>query len=172
MPAAMSWSAAKRAFFLDLLELVRLDPNARSRHPLPQHLSSFVEDAGCTLLFLLADTTRTQLSDRVAEGIAAMLLRAGADPLLQGGTQGRHPLHQDMPHPGIVRLLLKAGADPNAQDSRGQRPLHVTACAMTVEELIACGADVHARDKRGRTPLDVACHARVEAALRAGGAQA
>ncbi len=58
MPAAMSWSAAKRAFFLDLLELVRLDPNARSRHPLPQHLLSFVEDAGCTLLFLLADTTR------------------------------------------------------------------------------------------------------------------
>ncbi|KAK2756927.1 hypothetical protein FQN54_004895 [Arachnomyces sp. PD_36] len=110
------------------------------------------------------------------EGIALLLLNAGADPQ-SINEDGSNTLH-DATAQGLERLAkncISMGVDVSAQDSYGVTPLFVAAFhdQLTIAQLLVdAGADICTPDEGGRTPLHVAvendCFSVVELLLDAG----
>ncbi len=144
-------AAAQRGLLLEMLETG--DPNTRSPRPLPSRWSFPEEEAGCTLLFLLAPAAKAGIDNRRASLLVKWLLQAGADPLAAGAPNGRHPLHQHIVRPHVARRLLDAGADANVRDAEGKTPLFYDFLSPTMKLLVERGADVRARDAQGSTVL-------------------
>lgn len=77
----------------------------------------------------------------------------------------RHGVYNEKDR-ALVGYLRTLGVDINAQNSKGETPLHMTAlintpteaCLLCVKELIAQGADIHIKDENGRTPYELAKH--------------
>jgi ankyrin repeat protein len=65
------------------------------------------------------------------------------------------PLHMAaiMGYFNVVKTLIKFGSDVNAQDKRGNTPLHVATTSKIAKELVNVGAKVNSRNKYGDTPL-------------------
>lgn len=104
--------------------------------------------------------------------IAAMLLKAGADPMAGTRIGAYTPLHlaAQAGSETVARALVAAGADPDARtvDVGGSTPLHFAAQAGdpgTVLALLQDGAEIDAREEAwGQTPLIFAASAnRLEA---------
>eukprot|EP00752_Nemacystus_decipiens_P007867 g7028.t1 len=115
---------------------------------------------------------------RGAEGVSRMLVAAGADPNVRGGT--RTPLQGAAAggHHGIVALLLSKGALPNVKTNfTRESALHVAAKfghGQCVSELLLSGVDKNWCDRDRRTPLHLAAqdnHVGVVEQLLAVGAQ-
>jgi ankyrin repeat protein len=79
-------------------------------------------------------------------------------------------------HVQVVQILLEHNADINAQNNRGEVPLHLAACPNSRDGLIPMmqllldhGADVNARDNEGSTPLHHSSHTGDESRWRKAG---
>ena len=69
---------------------------------------------------------------------------------------GNTPLHTIQRRPEFIQLLIEYGADVNAQNDRGQTPLHIAFSRGDVEVvrgLIQAGADLNVRDEFYNTPF-------------------
>jgi hypothetical protein len=94
--------------------------------------------------------------------LAAILVRAGADPKTKHVALEITPLHYVAARGDyqVVRLLLEKGADPNAQAFGLETPLHWAirgrANVTTLEALAKFGANPDLEDFQGFTPLDYA----------------
>lgn len=91
-------------------------------------------------------------------------LAAGVD-VAQPGSEGSSALHaavQTGDHE-VIQRLLDLGADINAQDDRGNTPLHSVYDADLAAFLLSAGADVNVANKQSYTPLHSA--ARYDLAL-------
>ncbi len=87
-------------------------------------------------------------------GIAAMLLRMGADPNARAGL-GRTPLHI---HPVardavVIEMLLTHGADPTLVDEWEATPLHYAESKRAAELMVNAGVNIHAIRPSGSTVL-------------------
>ncbi|CAM9440875.1 unnamed protein product [Ascophyllum nodosum] len=124
----------------------------------------------------------TPLASAVAAnklGVAAFLLGRGANPKAKTSS-GQTCLHFHKARPAVVRLLLPylTAADVNAQDKRGNTPLHRCICGETedhlevLELLLEAGCRTNASDNEGNTPLHLATEERLrvvaERLLKAG----
>ncbi|KAK2814165.1 hypothetical protein FQN50_000569 [Emmonsiellopsis sp. PD_5] len=98
------------------------------------------------------------------EGIALLLLDAGADPSWadeDGATILHHAALQGLER--LAKASIDLGADVSAQDIDGGTPLFVAAFhgEPTIARLLLdAGAEILASDKDGRTPLHVAVDSR------------
>ena len=96
------------------------------------------------------DATTDQLNEMILSGQSLDVVRKadGATPL--------HVASEWVIDPEVCDLLLKHGAKIDAQDAKGQTPLHYAArnCYQSPGHvLIAAGADVNSRCINGQTPL-------------------
>jgi hypothetical protein len=87
--------------------------------------------------------------------VLRLLLEAGADPNLPGGSFGQTPLIAAVLRDRIeaAELLLEAGADPDARTRSGAVALHFAKDVETARLLLEAGADPGLADSRGATPL-------------------
>jgi ankyrin repeat protein len=96
-----------------------------------------------------------------------LLLKRGANPLLELQDEKTTVLHEIAYRHGIIAPILKAGIDLEIKDSEGRTPLlsacgpvdypyRVTEDNFTPRELILAGANIHATDNAGSTPLHLA----------------
>jgi ankyrin repeat protein len=103
----------------------------------------------------------TPLHDCTDPDVAALLLRAGADPNARNRARWRTPLHVAAAAGRaavVAALLAHERTDASARDADGLKPLHVAAAAghaAVVSRLLAAPASggVGALDDLNRTPL-------------------
>ena len=113
-----------------------------------------VDLGGSTVLHLLCDCvqieqppTPVDIFRRVLDGGVAANIR---------DFYGDTPLHSVRERPEFIQLLIEYGADVNAQNDRGQTPLHIAFSEGDVEVarcLIQAGADLNVRDDFYNTPF-------------------
>ncbi len=160
--------------------------NAKGRTPL-----HYARDRGIAAALLRrgADVNAVGTDDRTPlhrarnASIVAQLIARGATVNAVSKTDGATPLHSainsfpwvegDRLH--IVQELLKGGAWINAQDLKGNSPLHLASERRhreVLDILLHAGADANTRDVGGRTPLHAAWSTKVVSALLAAGADA
>ena len=101
-------------------------------------------DAGAPLNTALGSEALFYAAQQGHEGVAALLIRRGAN--LDGCVMTNTPLHAAAinGHTGVVRRLLNAGAQVDVMDILGRTPLYGAAGAGhvdIVEVLLAAGAD-------------------------------
>jgi ankyrin repeat protein len=116
-----------------------------------------------------SETCDDQKKEDELVDVISLLLAHGADPHFQHDDNLSTCLHRMTRRPWnsmekLLRLFLDYGADINAQDSRGDTPLHVSfnwyafeqdakAQKEFVELLLRSGADINAQNANGNTPL-------------------
>jgi len=131
-----------------LTEVLKYHPDVNARGPDQQTALSF---ASQDLYFRGPDSDREAREKQRGE-VAAMLLKAGADPHL-ADKDGNTPLHKAHILP-VAEALIRNGADVNARNNRGETPLMVTYSDGVVKLLLQSGADISARDNAGHTALE------------------
>ncbi len=160
--------------------------NAKGRTPL--HYARD-RDIAAALLRRGADVNAVGTDDRTPlhrarnAAVVVELIARGATVNAVSKTDGAAPLHSainslsrvegDRLH--RVQTLLQAGAWINAQDLKGNSPLHLASKRWDREVfdvLLHAGADANLRDVGGRTPLHTAWCAEVVSALLAAGVDA
>ena len=111
-------------------------------------------------------------ADRGDSGLAALLLKSGANPGAQTRIGRYTPLHVAAKggHDVVVRMLVDAKANVGATTTTGAVPLHFAAASgssETVTILLDSGADVNVREPQwGQTPLMFAAASGRTAAVR------
>jgi len=131
--------AVKHCAVVDLLLSHGAKPNARADGWTPLHNAAFY-GVRCSI---------------------ELLLKHGADVDARDN-EGNTPLHRALAGFGREKaalLLAERIANVNAENAKGQVPLHLAAKLgynHVAELLISRGADVNARDKEGNTPLHYA----------------
>jgi ankyrin repeat protein len=87
--------------------------------------------------------------------MAAILIKAGASPILTDDKRYGIPLHLAARSNQLemAKLFLEAGSDPRATDDNGMTALHGVTSPEMVDLLISKGADVNALDQGKRTPF-------------------
>ena len=104
--------------------------------------------------------------------VIRLLVAAGAEVNHRSPADGSFPLHKAVPGDGgylRAAALLEAGANPDAQDAKGDTPLHLAATGgdtAVISLLVGAGAGVNAVNGNGETPLDVARDAASPAVAR------
>lgn len=110
------------------------------------------------------DEDHTPLHYAAAEGnvsIAWELIKNGCN-VPKTNSVGNTPLHfaAAAGTPMLCQILISyAGASPDAQNYKGQTPLHIAviqSCSKTVDALLKDGADPNIRDASGNTSLHLA----------------
>ncbi len=92
-----------------------------------------------------------------------LLLEAGANPMIKDHLRGQTPLHivyefAENSDEMMFDLLCKFGADINAQDNKGNTPLHLMVKGCRVElisKFIEIGADVTIKNNENFTPMQL-----------------
>jgi ankyrin repeat protein len=101
------------------------------------------------------------------ETIIALLLRHGANPLMELQDGHTTVLHEISHYHGLIGPILKAGVNLEIRNTQNQTPLlaacspidpsyRVTEDESTPRELLLAGADIHVTDNTGSTPLHLA----------------
>ncbi|KXZ43351.1 hypothetical protein GPECTOR_93g621 [Gonium pectorale] len=189
------WDAADdedtRARLRLIVSYVATNPELRSMVALEEHIVILtskpteptepihrdVEAAAASQQRVLKDTTLMLAAKQGHVGIAAEMIKEGADPDVNDEDK-RTPIHNaaSKGHPEVVKELLAAGADVKAATRGGRSPFYAAASygrLEVVKVLLAAGADVNAATPDKRTPLHAAAsngHLEVVTELLAAGA--
>jgi ankyrin repeat protein len=189
----LHYAAARNAFqaarqLINAGANIEAEASSSQKHAHPLHTAALTDSEGVAALLI---ERGADIEARDSEGmtpllvaasngntrVGELLLRAGADPLVNDSIYHDTPLHYAAMNAriGLVKLLLARGVDINIRSGHaGETPLYYAVQAgrrQMVELLLTEGADPNIGDNTGRAPLQLAANGEMRDLLKGSGAK-